>query len=115
MRAFDSTLSSLALLGSNIISAHPIQGIITDNQLPPESIATAGGGAANAPPPPNITQHAIESFQLANFLENLESNYFQVGLKNLTHWDLRGYPPNFIETIAKVAAARPISANYLSL
>lgn len=106
MRSFITTLSSLALTISLTAFAAPFnsQGIITGSQLPPESIAMVGGGPANAPPPPGISQNAIAAFQLANFLENLESNYFQTGLKNLTQWDLSGYPSNSVETIAKVAA-----------
>jgi hypothetical protein len=106
MRSFITTLSSLALTISLTAFAAPFNspGIITGSQLPAESIATAGGGPANAPPPPGISQNAIAASQLANFLENLESNYFQTGLMNLTQWDLSGYPSNSVETIAKVAA-----------
>lgn len=105
MRPSAPLLSTLALL-TPLISAAPFpsDSVITGNHLPNASILTAGGGPANAPPPPGISNSAIAAFQLANFLENLESNYFQTGLKNLTHWDLSGFPTNSIETIAKVAA-----------
>ena len=52
----------------------------------PELVAKiAGGKPPNGAPPANISPTAVAGFQGANFLENLESNFFAEGLYNLTH------------------------------
>lgn len=78
--------SVLALLGAVAVSAAPVQPFINGTKLPDSSVKQAGGAPPNGPPPPTLSQTAIGAFQLANFLENLESNYFQTGLYNLTQW-----------------------------
>lgn len=66
----------------------------------------ATGAPPNSPPPANISATAIAGFTGANFLENLESNFFFAGLQNLTHsW---GSSPDVIAVITKVVAQEEI-------
>lgn len=67
-------------------------------------ISTAGGDVPDAPPPPSLTSGTLASFQVAEFLENLESAFFQAGVTNLTVWGTQGYPANTLDVVAKVAA-----------
>ncbi|KAI9840150.1 MAG: hypothetical protein M1838_004195 [Thelocarpon superellum] len=64
-------------------------------------IALAGGGNPNSPPPPTNSPNLIAGLQHINFLENLESNFFEIGIANLTKW---GVDQSYINTVAKVAA-----------
>ena len=66
--------------------------------------SAAGGDVPNAPPPPSLTSGTLSSFQVAEFLENLESAFFQAGVKNLTVWGTQGYPANTLDVVARVAA-----------
>lgn len=96
-------ISALALAGSTY--AAPT--IITGTALPPTTIQVAGGVPLT---PGTISQNAIGDFQVANFLENLESNFFQVGLANLTAWGTAGYTGNVnnLATVAKCAAQEEV-------
>jgi len=69
--------------------ANPVP-IVTGTALPPNIAQAAGGGLPNQPGTPKISQNAIDGFQLANFLENLESAFFQEGLMNYTQWGTGG-------------------------
>jgi hypothetical protein len=51
-----------------------------------------------------ISPEAIKGFQLALFLENLESSFFNTGLTLITNQGTSGYPNNTIEVVSKVAA-----------
>jgi len=67
-------------------------------------INTAGGDVPNAPPPPSLSSATLRSFQVAEFLENMESAFFQAGVKNLTAWGAQGYPANTLDVVSRVAA-----------
>lgn len=64
--------------------------LITGTALPPQIADQAGGGLANTPGTPHLSPGGISNFQLANFLENLESAFFQEGLLNYTKWGTSG-------------------------
>lgn len=67
-------------------------------------INTAGGGTPNSGDPMLISSNAVREFQLALFLENLESFYFQTGLQNAFQWGINGYPNDTVEILTKIAA-----------
>jgi hypothetical protein len=75
---------ALSLLARCVV-ASPVA-VVTGTALPPNIAQQAGGGLPNQPGTPKISLNAINSFHLANFLENLESNFFQEGLMNYTRW-----------------------------
>ena len=64
--------------------------LVTGTNLPPNIAHQAGGGLPNQPGTPQVSQNGLENFQLANFLENLESAFFQEGLMNYTRWGTGG-------------------------
>ena len=64
----------------------------------------AGGSTPNGTPPKNISAAAIADFQGVNFLENMESAFFEQGLKNLTAWNQRGELDAAIEVVKQVQA-----------
>jgi len=63
--------------------------LVTGAALPPNIAWSAGGGPPNSPGAA-VSQNGINLFGLTNFLENLESNFFQTGLQNLTAWGTAG-------------------------
>jgi hypothetical protein len=67
-------------------------------------INTAGGGPPNSGDPILISANAVKEFQLALFLENLESFYFQTGLQNVSQWGTNGYPNDTVEILSKIVA-----------
>lgn len=69
-----------------------------------DTIDTAGGGPPNSGDPMLISPNAVREFQLALFLENLESFYFQTGLQNTSQWGINGYPNDTVEILSKIAA-----------
>ena len=60
----------------------------------------------NAPPPPTLSNITLNDFQVAEYLENMESAFFQAGVKNLTLWGVDGYPANTLDVVTRVAAVR---------
>ncbi|KIX01285.1 uncharacterized protein Z518_09010 [Rhinocladiella mackenziei CBS 650.93] len=78
---------ALLLLAKSILAA---PALVTGTALPPHITQQAGGGLPNTPGTPHISQNAVSLFQLANFLENLESAFFQEGLMNFTQWGTGG-------------------------
>lgn len=64
----------------------------------------AGGSTPNVVPPKNISDAAIAAFQGVNFLENMESAFFEQGLKNLTRWNHHGELDDVIEVVTRVRA-----------
>ena len=75
---------ALSLLARSVL-ATPVP-LVTGTALPSNIAQLAGGGLPNQPATPSISNNAINGFQLANFLENLESAFFQEGLMNYTQW-----------------------------
>jgi hypothetical protein len=51
-----------------------------------------------------VSAEAIKEFQLALFLENLESSYLQSGLQNISTWGTAGYPNDTTEVLSTIAA-----------
>ena len=100
---------AIALLIS-AVSAAPAS--ITGSAINSQVTQLAGGGIPvnNNPPAPPLSQNAVNSFQLANFLENLESNFFQNGLANLTAWGTAGYTNGVsnLDVVAAVAAQEEV-------
>lgn len=75
----------------------------------PSVADVAGGAAPNGAPPANISAGAIADFQGVNFLENLESAFFEEGLQNLTNlWNKRGDLNLAIDIVSKVQAQEVI-------
>jgi hypothetical protein len=71
-----------------------------------DTINTAGGDPPNSGDPILISANAVKEFQLALFLENLESFYFQTGLQNVSQWGINGYSNDTVEILYKIAAVR---------
>ncbi|KEF63377.1 uncharacterized protein A1O9_01354 [Exophiala aquamarina CBS 119918] len=67
-------------------TAGAVPALITGTALPPNIAHQAGGGLPNQPGSPRVLQNGLSNFQVANFLENLESAFFQEGLFNLSQW-----------------------------
>lgn len=78
---------ALSLLVKTALAYPPL---VTGTALPPQITQQAGGGLPNTPGTPHLSNNAITNFQLANFLENLESAFFQEGLSNFTQWGSGG-------------------------
>ena len=68
----------------------------------------AGGSAPNGPPPANISAAAIQDFQNVNFLENLESAFFEQAVQNLTAWNVDGILDPIIDVVTRVQAQEVI-------
>ena len=100
---------AIALL---ISAASAAPASITGSAINSQVTQLAGGGIPvnNNPPAPPLSQNAVNSFQLANFLENLESNFFQNGLANLTAWGNAGYTNGVsnLDVVAAVAAQEEV-------
>ena len=89
------TIALLSIAVSSLVAAAPICSNTTN---------LAGGGLPNSAKPTMISAGAIKDFQLALFLENLETSFFLAGLTNITQWGTNGYPNNTIEIVDKVTA-----------
>jgi hypothetical protein len=72
--------------------------------LCPELIKTAGGGLPNITLPATVSQSALKEIQLAQFLENVEVNFFSTGSANITEWGTGGYSNDTIDIVSKIAA-----------
>ncbi|KAI9855635.1 MAG: hypothetical protein M1813_009681 [Trichoglossum hirsutum] len=79
-----------------------------NRQLLSSSADIAGGGLPNVGIPTLISPGAIKEFQLALFLENLESSFFNTGLTLIRKWGINGYPNDTIEVISRVAAQEKV-------
>jgi hypothetical protein len=69
----------------------------------------AGGGLPNTKLPSSVTQTGIREIQLAQFLENLEVDFFTKGSANITGWGTTGYSNDSAEIVGKIAAVGIIS------
>ena len=99
-----SKVTALALLASSAFTLPTPQ----DPTL--EQIALiAGGGPPDGGAPAGISASAIASFQGVNFLENLESAFFQEGLDNLTRWNQHGEFDFAIDVVKRVHAVSPLA------
>lgn len=54
--------------------------------------------------PSTITECGIREIQLAQFLENLEVDFFTTGFANITAWGTTSYSNNSAEIVGKIAA-----------
>ena len=91
-----STIASVAFLAASALAYPTPYG---------SSVADiAGGSTPNGAPPKNISAAAIADFQGVNFLENMESAFFEQGLKNLTEWNHHGELDAVIEVVTRVHA-----------
>ncbi|KAL8784738.1 MAG: hypothetical protein Q9195_008920 [Heterodermia aff. obscurata] len=91
-----STIASVALFAASALAYPTPTG---------SSVADiAGGSTPNGTPPKNISAAAIADFQGVNFLENMESAFFEQGLKNLTAWNYNGELDAAIEVVTRVHA-----------
>ena len=77
------------------------QGSTNPTNVSSDLIVIAGGDKPNSPPPSSLSPTLVQGLQAINFLENLESNFFEIGFKNLTQW---GEKTRNLEVVAKVAA-----------
>ncbi|KAL6721531.1 hypothetical protein ACLMJK_000635 [Lecanora helva] len=95
-------ISAVALLAasSNALALLPRTQDVAD---------VAGGAPPNGPPPANISDAAVKDFQGVNFLENLESAFFEQGLQNLTNkWNDNHKIHLAIDIVTKVQAQEAI-------
>ncbi len=75
----------------------------------PSVADVAGGAPPNGAPTANISDSAVADFQGVNFLENLESAFFEEGLRNLTNlWNKEGDLDLAIDIVSKVQAQEVI-------
>jgi hypothetical protein len=75
---------------------------------------TAGGGLPNSDEPILMSANAVKEFQLALYLENLESFYFQSGLQNISLWEGSDSSNDTTEIIGKIAAVSCITNQPMS-
>jgi len=87
---------ALSLLARSVLA---VPALVTGTALPPQITQQAGGGLPNTPGTPHISNTAIAAFQLANFLENLESAFFQEGFQNYTTWGTTGAQINGVNNM----------------
>jgi hypothetical protein len=101
------SLATLALL-ARITAAAPA--LVTGTALPQNIAQQAGGGLPNQPGSPRVSQNGIANFQVANFLENLESAFFQEGLLNFTSWGAGGQTNgvNNMNVVSHIAAQEEV-------
>ena len=101
-----STVASIALFAASALAYPTPSG---------SSVADiAGGSTPNGPPPKNISAGAIAFFQGVNHLENMESAFFEQGIKNLTAWNRHGELDAAIEVVTRVqAVSSPATLPYL--
>jgi hypothetical protein len=66
----------------------------------------AGGSPPNTAPPANLTAATLAAFQLAGYNENLEAQFFEDGLANITSglYKAPHFPVNITAVIEKIAA-----------
>jgi hypothetical protein len=72
--------------------------------LCPETIAMAGGGLPNTELPRTITQSGIREIQLAQFLENLEVEFFTEGFNNISAWGTGSFSNSTAEIVGIIAS-----------
>jgi len=98
---------TLLFLAKSILAA---PALITGTALPPQITESAGGGLPNTPGTPHISSNAVNNFGLANFLENLESAFFQEGLANFTTWGNSGTTNGVsnVEVVSHIAAQEEV-------
>ncbi len=68
------------------------------------TINLAGGGVPITTLPDSISPSGIREIQLAQFLKNLEVNFFTTRFANITSWGTTSYPNSSAEIIGKIAA-----------
>jgi hypothetical protein len=78
--------------------------LVSAAPLCPETIATAGGGLPNTTLPTTVSKSGIREIQLAQFLENLEVDFFTTGFANITAWGTTSYSNKSAEIVGKIAA-----------
>jgi hypothetical protein len=91
-----SSTFSLFLFGFSIF-------LIRAAPLCPE-IDMAGGSLPNTTLPSTLSESGIREIQLAQFLDNLEVDFFTTGYANITAWGTTGYSNDSAEIVGKVAA-----------
>ncbi|KAH8704538.1 ferritin-like domain-containing protein [Phaeosphaeriaceae sp. PMI808] len=96
-----SCILSICLFGFSefLVSAAP---------LCPETIDMAGGGLPNTTLPSAVSERGIREIQLAQFLENLEVEFFTAGFANITDWGTTGYSNNSAKIVGKIAAQEEV-------
>ncbi|MCJ1473415.1 hypothetical protein MMC13_002066 [Lambiella insularis] len=76
--------------------------------LSPALISEAGGDVPNAELPSSLSQATLNDIQVANFLENLESAFFEAAVTNLTQWGTAGFPDDTLDIVKRVAAQETV-------
>ncbi|KAL8819174.1 MAG: hypothetical protein Q9191_007789 [Dirinaria sp. TL-2023a] len=95
-----TSITSFALLASSAFALPATKRDLSVDQ----AAQLATGGPPNGGAPTGISATAIAGFQAVNFLENLESAFFEQGLANLTYWNRAGELDAAIEVVTKVHA-----------
>jgi len=87
-----------------------VPALVTGTALPPNVAQLAGGGLPNQPGSPRVSQNGLANFQVANFLENLESAFFQEGLFNFSSWGASSQTSgiNNIDVVSHIAAQEEV-------
>lgn len=99
-----STFITVTALSSSAVFAAPTRRQASVMNLSPAVIAEAGGNVPNAGLPPSLSKATLNDLQIANFLENLESAFFQAAVNNITEWGTAGFPDDTLDIIKRVAA-----------
>ncbi|MCJ1383736.1 hypothetical protein MMC17_006850 [Xylographa soralifera] len=103
-----TTFISVALVGVVAITGAPTRRQASQINISAEVVATAGGGVPNIPPPSSLSKSTLNDIQVANFLENLESAFFQAAVTNITAWGTTGFPDDTLDIIRHVAAQEQV-------
>ena len=94
----------VVLLAVSSVMGAPTRRQAAQMNLSPEVISRAGGAVPNSGFPPTLSKSTLNDIQVANFLENLESAFFQAAVTNITAWGTAGFPDGTLDIIQRVAA-----------
>ncbi|MCJ1285719.1 hypothetical protein MMC26_005060 [Xylographa opegraphella] len=99
---------SVALAGVVSVTAAPARRQAAQMNISTEVVSIAGGGVPDGPLPSALSKSALNDIQVANFLENLESAFFQAAVTNITAWGTTGFPDDTLDIVRRVAAQEQV-------
>ncbi|MCJ1397864.1 hypothetical protein MMC11_001060 [Xylographa trunciseda] len=103
-----TTSISVALLAVVSVTGAPTRRQVSQTNLSADVVLIAGGNVPNAGFPTALSESTINDIQVANFLENLESAFFQAAVTNITTWGTTGFPDDTLDIIRRVAAQEQV-------
>ncbi|MCJ1434748.1 hypothetical protein MMC27_004118 [Xylographa pallens] len=103
-----TTFIFAAFLGVVSVTAVPIRRHAAPMNISTEVVSIAGGGVPNTPLPSSLAESTLNDIQVASFLENLESAFFQAAVANITAWGTTGFPDDTLDIVRRVAAQEQV-------